>query len=217
MKAKEFVLRALPVTLFLWCCAWAPPARASASKTNSKPPKEKHWSGSLVDVPCMAKALSATTPAPNAGTAPRPYAPNYMAPDEAPSQVGQGPAMGQAPGTPATGPHPGPGGPGQYPEPGTAGQQDTAQTARENRVDDAAQQCAATPATRAFGLAMSDGQVAQFDPNGNSEAMQAVKHTALEPGKKVKAKVAGVAGNDTTIRVVSLDVKPNGKVPKTGK
>ena len=83
--------------------------------------------------------------------------------------------------------------------------------AQEDRVDTAAKQCPPGPSTQAFGLAMSAGQVVEFDKNGDALARGALKDTTVQSGKKIKAKITGTMENETTVKVASLDVKGKGK------
>jgi hypothetical protein len=85
--------------------------------------------------------------------------------------------------------------------------QQSAQMAKANRIDNAAKQCAASASTQTFGLAMSGGQVVQFDSSGNSKAQEALKDVEMQPGKKIKAKVTGTMENQQTVRVASVEVK----------
>lgn len=182
------------------------PGASSTSKATSE--KQKRWSGSLVDVGCMAKALSTTasgsTPAASTDTA----VPHLLSPAPG-QQPGQQPAVpsgaGNTPGmqSPATRPtYPGEaaGNNGMSPE-------QQAQMARAAKVDDAAKQCVPTSSTRTFGLAMSGGQVVRFDNDGNSKVQAALKNVAVQPGKKVKAKVTGTMQDATTVRVDDVEVK----------
>jgi hypothetical protein len=184
-------------------------ASAGASSDNVKSEKQKHWSGSLVDIGCMAKALNNQNNGanPSAGTS----APvSHFADSGSPMQAGQQPG-GIAPGQ-------GPVGQGQGTSPALPGQgqnqnsqdmspEQAAQIARANKVDDAARQCVPSSSTQVFGLAMSGGQVVKFDADGNTKAQEAIKGTEVEPGKKVKAKVTGTMEDRTTVRVASVEVK----------
>jgi hypothetical protein len=232
MKTKQFPKAALPVALFLWLASWAQfaqaangPQDASAATGPASTPsttsekskttaKEKHWSGSLVDVACVAKALGPANASANPSGTIAPSVPHFVEPSEPPAQVGQSPGgAGQSP-------NPGAGGnvtspQGQYPTTDTTSPQDQARAAQEARLDNATKQCAATSSTQAFGLVMADGHVMQFDPDGNAKASQALKDTPTEPGKKVKAKVAGAMENDTTVNVASVDIKAKAKRPPT--
>lgn len=67
------------------------------------------------------------------------------------------------------------------------------------------------PSSQALGLATSDGQVMQFDADGNEKAKEALKHADVQPGKKVKAKVTGTMEDKSTLKVAAVDVKPKGK------
>jgi hypothetical protein len=85
--------------------------------------------------------------------------------------------------------------------------QQSAQMEKATRIDKAAKQCPASPSTQNFGLAMSGGQVVQFDSSGNSKAQEALKGIEVQPGKKIKAKVTGTMENQQTVRVASVEVK----------
>lgn len=200
------------------------PASSSTPMNKGKEGKEQHWSGTLVDVPCMAKLLGnkrqgaapggAADPAGSQGSAPR-----FMGSGFA-GQAGQQPGGAPTPGAPTQGQAPAAGPvPGQTPDnPGmTPAQQ--AQMARAERVDDAAKQCAASSSTQNFGLAMSGGQVVQFDSDGNSKAQEALKEVQVQPGKKIKAKVTGTMQSNVTVKVASVEVKGKrtpGSAPATG-
>lgn len=178
----------------------SPPDSQGAQKRAAK---EKHWSGSLVDVTCMAKVISAGRGAGSSETSSKPDVPHFMSPGVNPSpQMGPrtGGPMGPAQGPATT--------PDQYPvgSPDTS-QPDSAQMAKAEKVDDAAKQCVPTASTQTFGLALSDGQVMKFDDQGNAKASEAVKDTAAQPGKKVKAKVTGTMDDNDTVKVASVEVK----------
>ena len=190
------------------------PSPSSGSAANSGKGKEQHWSGSLVDIPCMAKLLrnqqqgdtqggGAASP----GT-PEGGAPHFMGSGFA-GQGGQQPGGGAVtPGTPAAGQGPAaPSMPSQAPDNSGMTPAQTAQMAKAERVDKAAKQCIASPSTQNFGLAMSGGQVVQFDSGGNSKAQEALKEVQVQPGKKIKAKVAGTMQNNVTVSVSSVEVK----------
>ncbi len=172
--------------------------------------KPKHWSGSLVDIPCMAKELSTGNGAQGNGTdaetpnsALTPAPPHFM--NEASQTPGGQTGPGQAPATsqtPQTFPAP-----TESPNPAMS-PADQARAARANRVDSIAKQCSATQTTQDFRLAVGDGQVLRFDQEGNAKASDALKGVELRPGKKLKAKVSGRLGNGgTTVEVASIEVK----------
>ena len=169
-------------------------------------PKEKHWSGSLVDVGCMSKALASgnETAAPQAE--PGAGAPHFAGGDP---QAGQVPGGGAAGGM-------GPGQRGQEPTQGmppnaSTNSDDRARSERANKLDNATKTCAASATTQNVGLAMSDGQLVQFDADGTAKAQEALKQADVQPGKKVKAKVTGVMEDKNTVKVASVDVKGKGK------
>jgi hypothetical protein len=188
------------------------PASTDASSTANQKisNKEKHWSGTLVDVSCMAKELQAgnnastqqpTTAAP-AGVPHFANEAGEPSPDGGQQRSGGGMAPGegspsttQTPGSTATAP--------------TSGMSpaDQAQMAKAERIDSAAKQCPPTSATQLFGLSMSGGQVVQFDRDGDSKAAEALKTVSVQPGKKVKAKVTGVMATVNTVKVASVEVK----------
>ena len=193
---------------------------ASSANNTKHEAKEKHWSGSLVDVGCMAKALGTDNGATGTQASPAPGVPNFAG-DPVAQAGGQGPAGGPQGGMPAGGQRT----PAQGTTPtqtGTANgvsPEEQAQMARANRVDQASKQCAATEATNQFALAMSGGQVMQFDSEGNSKAKEALKGANPESGKKVKAKVTGVSmieNNNEVLKVASVDVKGKGKHGSAG-
>ena len=220
MKANAFVTEVLIATSLLGYPGWARPTQAPGehhdSSTASPPEnpasdtstmetkisaKEKHWSGNLVDVGCMVKALGQRTGAANPNVAPGPHAPHFLG-SGAPS-----PQAGQASGGVGSSPSPGANGP----TPGAESPQDEERLAQVARVDNAAKKCAATHSTRTFGLATSDGQMFRFDPRGNMKASEALKGTPVDPGKRVKARVAGTMEKSSTINVASVDIKGKGK------
>ena len=184
-------------------------AAEPASKTTQKGTKEKQLKGDLVDATCMAKVLGVNTGTSTEPTesSPAPAVPHFASGPMDPPQARQGPG-GQAPG---------PGGVQQMPSgpPSAAPIQESpeeqAREARANRVDEAAKTCTARPSTSAFDLAMSGGEVLQFDPSGNVIAKQALKEVTLPPGKKVKAKVTALMENNKTAKVEAVDIKEKGK------
>lgn len=217
MKLKDLAITATLAIAVAGCVGWAQQATDSQSppETGSKPaknaPKEKHWSGSLVDLSCMAKALGASSAAsPQAG--PAPEAPHFTGEGAPSPQVG-----GQAPGGGAPGgmgpgqTGQGPGPPTSAPMPGTGPDQRSQADQQASRVDSAAKSCAASPSTQTLGLATSGGQVMQFDPDGNAKAKDALKEADVQPGKKIKAKVTGLMEDNTTVKVASVNVKGKGK------
>jgi len=221
MRFGKIALTAPLATLLFFTFGWAeqspntqsPPETSAKSAKNG--PKEKHWSGSLVDVGCMAKKLGAE---------------NTADPAEKPAigvahLIGWGAALPQPDQVPGGGGQGGMQGPGQRgPEPGvptgppmTDGSADErAAAARASKVDAAAKVCAASLSTPTLGLATSDGQVLQFDQDGNAKAKEALKDADLEPGKKVKAKVTGTMEDETTVKVASIDIKGSGKRASPG-
>jgi hypothetical protein len=185
-------------------------ADATEKMTNGK---EKHWTGSLVDIKCMAKTLGSESQAPSstgASAAPTPhFAP--QSPDQF-QQSSQGGGTGAnpagsagSPNQPSTAPtYPGQDS-GQNPDM-SQGQSQRAAAAAQ-RMDAAAKQCTATPSTQSFGLALSDGKVMQLDQEGNAKASDALKSINVPPGKKIKAKVTGLAQDNNTVQVASVELK----------
>lgn len=215
MKLKAIAITA-PLATALFCgigeaqqqtpSSSTPDATTKSAKNDSS--KEKHWSGSLVDVGCMAKALAsgnASTPQVEPGAG----APHFA------GEAGD-PQIGQVPGGGAPG---GIGAGQRVPEPGTpnttptndAGGDQRAQADQANRVDNAAKACAASSTTQNFGLAMANGQIVKFDADGQAKAQEAMKEADVQPGKKVKAKVSGFMEDKNTVKVASVDVKGKGK------
>jgi hypothetical protein len=176
---------------------------ASTSTEKRKSEKEKHWSGSLVDANCMAKAISGMTQSSSqsqAGTTQREL-PEPVPQNPAP-QADRSPRMG--PGQQQAGALP----PGQNPDQNPdLSQAQAAQMARAARIDNEAKQCAATIATTVFGLALPDGQVVRFDDEGNAKAGAALKAVVVEPGKRVKATVTGTLEGGDTVKVAAVGVK----------
>jgi hypothetical protein len=180
------------------------PPEESSSNATQKPPKEKHFSGKLVDVNCMVKAMSTQTGAtdensgrPNAGAPQR----EWLA--EGPGQTSPSPQMG--PGQPRqTGALP----PGQNPDQNPdISQAQAAQMARAEKLDQEAKQCVATTSTTAFGLVPPGGQMVKFNDDGNNKAGEALRTITVEPGKPVKAKVTGILAGGDTIKVSSVEIK----------
>jgi len=227
MRSKNLVLLATTWAVLLCCVAWAQqgPAGQESVTTSSSPKKakneakEKHWSGSLVDVGCMVQALGSAKGDSGPEATPAQGTPHFAG--EPAGQAGQGLSGGQQGGMPAGGQ--------RGPEQGTmqtqvgsaggVGPEEQAKMAQANRVDQAVKQCTATGATQRFALATSDGQVMQFDPDGNEKAKEALKDASPASGKKVKAKVTGtstVENNAEVIKVASVDVKGKGKHGSAG-
>lgn len=203
-------------------------ATGTEGATTATTEKPKHWSGSLVDATCLAKALgsgpASTQPGasgaagagPASGSSAGVEKPHFTS--ENPDQLQQSaqPGGGVQPqgGSPAGAPkNEGPTGttptyPGQ--ESGQNPDMNQAQTARAaaaQRVDTAAKQCTASSATQEFGLATSGGDVVRFDKDGNTKATDALRAVDVQPGKKVKAKVTGVMEENNLVRVASVEVK----------
>jgi len=163
---------------------------------NEKQPKAeklKHWIGSLVDTGCMVKEMSSISASGGAG--PSPNLSHWM-------QAGQ---QGQRPMGPGQGNPTGPAGQNREINPDLS-QGQAAQMARASMIDQAAKRCTPTASTQAFGLALSDGRVVNFDGEGNAKASEALKEVSVQPGKKVKAKVAGTLEGET-VKVASVEIK----------
>lgn len=215
MKFGKLVLTAPLATLLLFSASWAEQAPngqsqpETSTKSAKNSPKEKHWSGILVDVSCMAKNLGAE---------------NMTSPPAEPA-IGVAHLIGWGAALPQPDQAPGGGGPGATPGSAQRGQEPGVPTeppmtdeaaVRANKVDDAAKVCFASLSAQALGLATSDGQVLQFDQEGNAKAKEALKDADLEPGKKVKAKVSGTMKDETTVIVASIDIKGSGKRASPG-
>lgn len=230
MRFGKLTVWAALATLFLGAGVWAKPLPNGAGSKGEKAPKERHWTGTLVDVGCMAKTLGAD----NMGSSPGsslgvPHLMGWGAAtprkslDQTPegavvpvaqenfAQAGQQPGQPGQPGMVPSGSQPGqPGQPGTEPMPGSSERVpdlNAAEEARANKVNDAARTCAATPSTQTLGLATGEGQVFQFDHDGNAKAQEALKNVDVKPGKKVKAKVTGTLQNGTTVMVASIELK----------
>lgn len=189
-------------------------ASSASAQQHMSTQKEKHWTGSLVDVRCMAKALgSGTLNASPAATASNPTAatPHFTpAPDQLQQPGGQGAgAMPAGQAGSASRPGVGPTYPGQESgqNPDMNQTQSAQAAAAAERMDAAAKQCAASTSTQSFGLALSDGKVVQLDNQGNTQASEALKTIDVQPGKKVKAKVTGTVEDNNVVRVASVEVK----------
>jgi hypothetical protein len=215
MKFEKIVLTAPLATLLFFSAGWAeqapntqsPPENSTKNAKNGS--KEKHWSGILVDVSCMAKNLGAE---------------NKADPPAEPA-IGVAHLIGWGAALPEPDQVPGSGGPGATPGSAQRGPEAGLPTeppmtdeaaARANKVDNAAKVCFASLSAQALGLATSDGQVLQFDEEGNAKAKEALKDADLDPGKKVKAKVTGTMKDETTVIVASIDIKGSGKRASPG-
>jgi hypothetical protein len=187
----------------------------TSAKSAKATAKEKHLTGSLVDVGCMVKALNPENQA-SPQAEPAPSIPHFAGGGAGLTEPGQGPV-------------PGGGGAGgmqapvrQNPEPGvqpnspTAGADETAKMAQANRVDNAVKQCTPSPSAQTLGLATSDGQVVQFDQDGSAKAKEALKNADVQPGKKIKAKVTCTMEDKATVNVASIEIKGKGKRGSAG-
>lgn len=191
----------------------SPPAN-STGMNEAKEGKEQHWSGNLVDVPCMVKLLrnpqqGATSEGRTGSSSASPAGVPHFMGSGFDGQAGQQPGAGTTPGAPTQGQAPAsPSLPSQQ-APDSSGMTaaQKAQMARAEQVDKAAKQCVASSSTQNFGLAMSGGQVVQFDAGGNNKAQEALKEVQVQPGKKVKAKVTGTLQDKVTVKVASVEVK----------
>ena len=223
MKSKALVLIVTTWAVLLCCVAWAQQGPAtqesattpSSAKEAKNEAKEKHWSGSLVDVGCMAQALGSSNSSAGAQSTPAQGMPHFAG-EPTGQSAGQGPSGGPQGGYPPGGQR----GPDQGATPtqttsaGGVSPDEQAKLAQANRVDQAVKQCTASEATQRFALATSDGQVMQFDADGNAKAKDALKDASPVSGKKIKAKVTGtstVENNAEVIKVASVDVKGKGK------
>jgi hypothetical protein len=178
------------------------PSGESSSSAKHKPQKEKHWSGSLVDVNCMSKAAQTGSTDENSGRS------NTGAPPR--QWVAEG--LGQSSPSPQMGPgqsrQPGTLPPGQNPDQNPdISQAQAAQMARADKLDQEAKQCVATVSTTAFGLMAPGGQMVRFNDDGNAKAGEALRTTTVEPGKPVKAKVTGILAGGDTVTVSSVEIK----------
>jgi hypothetical protein len=218
MKLKLLTATIPLVTVLFFSSAWAQQtpeqSQPEASTTRAKEgQKEKHLSGSLVDMGCMAKTLGAET----------------KAPSQPESAFGVPHLMGWGATSPQTGQVPPGGGPGTMQGPGQrttdpglpsdnqipTSEDQRAQMAKVDRVENAARQCVASPLTQTLGLAMADGQVVQFDQDGCAKAREALKSADVQAGKKIKAKVVGSMEDKTTVNVASIEIKGKGKKSST--
>ena len=218
MKFNQLAVTGSLATALCFGAGWAQQAPSAQSETEPATKsaksgvKEKHLSGSLVDVACMAKTLGAETgDAPQ--TEPAPGVPHFVGggadPQAGPGQMpaGGGPGGMQDPNhrNPQSSMPPDTRAPGMSAD-------DQVQTARSNKIDNAVKQCAASPSAQTLGLATSDGQVLQFDQDGNAKAKEALNSAAnLQPGKKIKAKVTGTIEDKGTVNVASIEIKGKGK------
>jgi len=188
----------------------APETTSTSAKMSGK---EKHFSGALVDIGCMAKALGRkdSAPAPSPGSSAPPGSSNFVESGaQAPGGGGQSP--GGAPGGPGAGVPSNPSANGaSQPSVGGMSPEEQAQAARTQRIDNAAKQCTPSSQTQVFGLEKGDGEVVQFDSASSSKAREAIQGANVEQGKKLKAKVTGTMENDTVMRVASVEVKGKGK------
>lgn len=223
MKFRISILPAALAVLVFCVAGWAVPATdgPSAVKT-AKTPKQRHWTGTLVDIGCMTKTLGAegmNEPTRSLLGGPHlfgwgaglpqktsDHAPdqNALSPDQeafvAPQQQPPG-QQGTMPSAAPRSPEPQPGTLPPVPDPSAAEQ------ARATRVNDAAKVCAATGSTESIGLATGEGQVFQFDHTGNLKAQEALKTADAPPGKRIKAKVTGTLQSESTVLVASIEIK----------
>jgi hypothetical protein len=187
----------------------SPASQPQSTSATDKPGKPKKWSGKLVDAPCMMKALNtfAASTQQNAS----PDVPHFLGgPSEPVQYAGGGAQQPQMPG--GQGRQQSPNMPvGQQGQNPNMGPNETAQMQGAAMIDNAAKQCAATPSTTSFGLALGDGQVIKFDGDGDSKASQAVKDVELEPGKAVKATIKGIDQGSGSVQVASVEIKHKGK------
>ena len=92
--------------------------RTADSSTSSKPEKERHWSGSLVDATCMAKTISAAEEAGKSPAASNPAVPHFLSPGADPQmspRTGGPMGPGQGPATTSPDQYPGDDQPGHEP------------------------------------------------------------------------------------------------------
>jgi hypothetical protein len=186
-----------------------PPAAKADSTVKQKGEKEKHWNGSLVDVNCMAKAMSAQAGATGANSA----RPSAGGPQREWLAGGSGQASPSGQMSTGQSRQPGALPPGQNPDQNPdISQAQAAQMAQADKLDNEAKQCVATTATTVFGLVPAGGPMMRFDDQGNTKAGEALRAATVEPGKRVKAKVTGVLGGSDTVTVSSVEIK--GKTAK---
>lgn len=229
-RANSILLASFFAGWFICSAGWAMAASADpGSPKDTKAPKEKHWSGLLVDVGCMNKALGAESTSPPQGSmfgAPHlmgwgaalpqktldhaPYGNVVPASEESfaspgQQQPGQPGQQGTQPAPTPRGPEPMPGTTERLPDPTSAAE------ARANKVNDAAKVCAASSSTETVGLATGEGQVLNFDSAGIAKAKAALKSADLQPGKQPKAKVTGTLQDQSTVMVASIEMKRAGK------
>jgi len=208
MKSRAITVAAALATMLFCAAGWPQQTSTGTSTQNVKSDeKEKHLSGSLVDVGCMVKALkSAQAQSPQ--SEPVPGVPHFAG--ESPQAVGvpQVPA-GQG-GTPQ--------GQGQQntqpmnvPSTPDTSAADQARLEQEARIDNAVKSCTPTTAAQTLGLEMSGGRLVQFDPSGSAKAKEALKDADVQHGKKIKAKVTGTMEDKYTLNVASIDIKTKAK------
>ena len=181
MRFNQLAAMGSLATALVFGTGWAQQAPGTqsesepATKSAKNGAKEKHSSGSLVDVACMAKTLGVET----GGTPqaePALGVPHFLGggadPQAGPGQIpsGGGPGGMQGP----TQPNPQSGMPPDTKAPGMSADEQ-AQTARADKIDNAIKQCAASPSAQTLGWATSDGQVLRFDQDGNAKAREALK------------------------------------------
>lgn len=215
MKLRAIAITASLATLLLCDSGWTQQSAGTQSLTESSTksaknvPKERHWSGNLVDVSCMAKTLASgnvvTPPA-----EPAPAIAHFMGGDADSPQGGQVPGAGGQGGMGPGQRGPEPNLPTTSTNPGTSAAEQ-AQMNQANKVDNAVKMCTASPSSQAVGLATSDGQVMQFDQDGSEKAKEALKDADVQPGRKIKAKVTGIMEDKATVRVAAVEVKTKGK------
>lgn len=215
MKLRTYAATVPLATVLVFGIGWSQqqPVGQSTAEAPSKgakvTAKEKHLNGSLVDIGCMVTTLrqvSKASPQTGAG----PGVAHFMGAGVAAAQAGPGQVSpgGPGPGT-MQGPmqrNPDTGVPPDNPA-STNPDPQQAQLEQAMKVDKAANECVASPQAQNLGLAMSGGQLVQFDQNGNAKAKDALKTVDVEPGKKIKAKVTGTMEDKNTVNVASIEIK----------
>lgn len=173
-----------------------------------------HWKGSLIDIACMKRYLSFRP----VGNDPEAQGPRFR-PADTPHFLPANGARGLAAGQTITIGDAGGRAITVLAQPPESPNYPLAKEKMVRLFDRGVVQCAATPSTRAFGLAMWNGvkgysRLLPFDEVGNERAAEALRDVIVKPGKKLEAKVTGTMVDGTTVDVDSVDVK--GKHKQSG-
>lgn len=231
MMALPKTVLTVPLVFALLCSTgWTidTPGNSSTSADHAGNHRERHWSGTLVDIGCMNTSLgpAAVREAASAPSLPMAHLSGWGAILPQPSPAEQHPPDGNTlgptqqgallPAQDGTQPQPAPR--GVVPDPATmaplpdpsGGQSQE----RANVVNRAAKHCGVSTASATVGIATGEGQILKFDQAGATKARQALRTAdpQLKPGKKIKVKVSGMLADASTIAVASIEIKGMGSL-----